>query len=694
MSATTIQLLPFSPAAFAVRLVLAGEGSDGEIFARVGGETTGARSYLALLMSETGVVLDRLVLQLPVESAASHFPGEEAASPAVVEAKWAAAREDLRKLREAPRYFPLLVLPAAAEDAAVPPRLPPCFYCPAAERFFAMPCPRCLRPLSGCRDDAVLAQAGLPLYSASTSRFLHCPACLSGGEAPRFFTAAPVADDLAEKGVGGIDALRGELAQTLEGRAAKGAPPAAGVRLPCVACPQAGPCLGAGVKGKRAKAGTARWIVFNAFDSPYLITRLAPVPFDRFVELLGGRPGGLDPPVGPGYLFAAEGSGIDAVEVLALKLVLFVQLVRALREYYRLLGLPHLDLQPAHLAVEPGSQGDQLPHLWSFQVKLLGTSSSRLERLAPGVEVMLPPREPQVSYCSPALRNSCLIRTRTAELVLDRLVPEEDDRGRFRLVGTLADPNGIFPSPAAADRLALSWSRDLLGAPERGAAARPDAQGSGAGSGALAIITEPLALGALSAEQAAQVRGLRIPDVRYRVYPALGVAEDVYSLGVLLLRALLVNDRQDLGALDEVIAAIGARNEPVGARNEPVGARSEPIGARNEPAAVLAEHSGVLGEANVFFQEADRVAGRPNSIPDELWRETLLFAFRLIARGPGLGLPDDGAAEERVSAVHLETVLKTAEDLLRRLYSILFQRQAVHMEIHSVIGELLAEEEA
>ncbi|MCP4659531.1 MAG: hypothetical protein GY856_29345 [bacterium] len=685
MPATTVQLLPLSPAPFSVHLVLAEKGSDGEVFVRVGGESSGARSYLALLMSETGVVLDRLVLKLPVESAAVHFPGEEVASHAVVEAKWAAAREDLRKLREAPRYFPLLVLPSAAENAAVPPRLPPSFFCPVAERFFPVPCPACLRPLSSCRDDALLAQARLPLYSATTSRFLHCPACLSRGEAPRFFIGAPgvppegdkwgVAGELAEKGVGGIDTLRAQLAATLERLAAKGAPPGGEIRLPCVTCPQVGPCLGAGLKGKRAKAGAARWIVFNFYDSPYLLTRLAAVPFDRFVELLGGRPGESDQPAGPGYLFAAEGSGIDAVEVLALKLVLFLQLVRALREYYRLLGLPHLDLHPAHIAVEPGSQGDQLPHLWSFQVKLLGTSSSRLQRLGSGVEVVLPPREPQVPFCSPALRDSCLIQPRTAELVLDRLVPEKGEAGRFRLVGKLADPNGIFPPPSACDRLRLSWPRDLLGAPERSAVARPDPQDSGAGSAALSITTEPLALGELSAQQVGQVRGLRIPDVRYRIYPALGVAEDVYSLGVLLLRTLLVNDRQDLGALEEVVAAIGARN------------RTDSVEAAL--ASVLAEHSGVLAESNVFFQEADRVAGRPNSIPDELWRETLLFAFRLIARGPGLGLPDEGASD----AVHLEAVFKSAEDLLRRLNNILFQRQAVHMEIHSVIGELLAEEE-
>lgn len=665
MSATTIPLLPFTPAPFSVHLVLAQESADGEVFVRVGGESSGARNYLALLKSETGAVLDRLVLKLPVESAAVHFPGEEVASHAVVEAQWAASREDLRKLREAPSYFPLLVLPSAAEDAAVPPLLPPTFFCPVAGRFFPVPCPVCLRPLRSCRDDALLAQARLPLYSATTSRFLHCPACHSRGEDPRFFRSAPE--------------VISELAATLERSAAEQTPPDGEILLPCVTCPQVGPCLGPGGKGKRAQGSSARWIVFNFFDSPYLVTRLAPVPFDRFVESLGGRPDDSDPPAGPGYLFATEGSGIDAVEVLTLKLVLFFQIVRALREYYRLLGLPHLDLRPAHLVVEPGFPGDQLPHLWSFQLKLLGTSSSRLETLTPGVEVMLPPRDPQVPFCSPAVRDACLIQPRTAEWVLDRLVAEEGEAGRYRLVGKLADPNGIYPPPSTRDRLRLSWSQDLLGTPQRSAVARPVPGDSAAGSAALAITTEPLALGKRSAQQVDQARGLRVPDVRYRVYPVLGVAEDVYSLGVLFLRALLVNDRQDLGALEEVITAIKAR--------------SETGGVEAALASVLTEHSGVLAESNVFFQEADRVAGRPNSIPAELWRDTLRFAFRLIAREPGLGLPDEGASDERLAAVHLETVFKTVEDLLRRFSSILFQRQVVHMEIHSVIGELLAEEE-
>ena len=51
------------------------------------------------------------------------------------------------------------------------------FFCKEKGRYFHPPCPRCGRPLALCVDDAVLAAAGLPLYSRSLERHLYCEAC-------------------------------------------------------------------------------------------------------------------------------------------------------------------------------------------------------------------------------------------------------------------------------------------------------------------------------------------------------------------------------------------------------------------------------------------------------------------------------------------------------------------------------------
>jgi hypothetical protein len=177
-------------------------------------------------------------------------------------------------------------------------------------------------------------------------------------------------------------------------------------------------------------------------------------------------------------------------------------------------------------------------------------------------------------------------------------------------------------------------------------------------------------LQAKTARKLEKARGLRIPRVAYRVYPHLGIEDDLYSLGVLLLRSLLVNDRQDLGVVEK-IAAAAAEAAP-----------------QFDLEALLERHGASLSSTNVFFQETDRLPGRPNAIPDDLWRETLEVALGLL-RAPA---QRDASSAERDSQTRLDRLWLTLGGLLRRLQLILFYRQPVHLEIRSLISELLAEE--
>ncbi|HEV7515782.1 MAG TPA: hypothetical protein VGR07_05740, partial [Thermoanaerobaculia bacterium] len=318
---TPVRLLPLAPAPFAVCLLRreaagaapaapaakAGRATQAvtpgkDPFLRAGREDDGSRAYAALLTSDTGAVLAPLVVELPSgEGEEPVFPGEEPPSNTAVEAAWEAARRDLLRLLAEPDCFPELVLPVAADGE--PPFLPPLFFCPAADRLFPIPCPRCLGALRTCRDEARLAAAGLPSYGATTARFLHCRACAGDPDAsPRFWAGSVAEARGLGEAVGSLDDLRRELAAA--GR--KGGDP----RLPDT--PPAG------------------WIAWNVHDSPYLVTRMASLRLDAFLERLGGslpestRPGEPKEPEAPGLLFAAEGSGIDAVEVLALKLAAFL----------------------------------------------------------------------------------------------------------------------------------------------------------------------------------------------------------------------------------------------------------------------------------------------------------------------------------------------------------------------------------
>ncbi|HEX4963761.1 MAG TPA: hypothetical protein VF173_23240 [Thermoanaerobaculia bacterium] len=670
-----VRLLPLGPSPFAVQLLRA-EGAEpgADPFLRAAGRDAGVRAYLAVLTSETGAVLDRLVVELPGDAPGEPpFPEEEPPANAAVEAEWAATHRDLVKLLAAPAQFPELIAPAEPGEAGL---LPPTLFCAASGRLFRIPCPACFGPLRTCRDDARLAAAGLPLYSATAARFLVCPACL---ETSRFWVGT-AAEARGLEGVGTLEDLRREYAAALER--------AGGAREDL---PAAGPPPPAAPTGRKAAAAappaaapTPAWTVLNLHDSPFLVTRMAPVAFDDFLARLGGGAEERVGEGGPGFLFAAEGSGIDAVELLALKLAAFLQIVSAVRRHYLLLGRPHLDLQPDHLAVEPGLEAGFLPVLWSFRVKLLGASPARLANLAPGLQVALPPREPRTPFASPAVRAARLASPARGELMIERVAAEKE--GRWRIEGKLLDAHGFFPPPTPRDWIQLAWPRDPFGQARPGVA-RLDPR-SAADSVEMAITTEPLELDPALAQRLGRAGGFRVPGVRYKIYPALSAPEDVYSLGVLLLRILLVNDGQTLSALEPLIEAV-----PQGAGQAVRGARRT---VEEALSAMLAAEPQRLAKANLFHRETDRGPGRPNSIPEEIWTSALLFALRLVGRGPGFGLtPERGGAygfNETHPVAHLDEVQAEAEDLLRRLHGILFHRQAVNVEVQALIAELLAEE--
>ena len=653
----TIPVLPLAAAPFSVHLMCSERASDFEPFVRLGADNADSRAYLAQLRSATGVALQLLVLRLP-ELVKGTL---EAASHSQTDSDWRRRFADLERFGAASRHFPQLILPATPDADH---QLPPMIYCRERQRFFGIPCPRTLEPLASCRDDRLLGQNQLPLYSASprTLALLYNPLAENRGEELTFYVAAEQApEELAELGVKGLADLRGELAESLERLEAEGQE-VDREDLPSL-------------------AGDDPWRVFTDRDSPYLITHFYPYDFDRFADYLGGRPtDGLekeDSPGGEGYLFALEGSGLDAVEILLLKLTFFSQVVSALDVYYQELQ-PHLDLHPGHLVVDTVPFGADLPRRWGFQVKLLGLSSSRSRRLPRDVEVMMPPRQTQVPYGSPRMRSACGIQPRTGELVVERLHPDEETPDQWYVQGRLRDPSGILPRPSEEDYLTLEWPESLLGSHEP-MLARCHSDSREQHTGELTVLVGPIEMDEETRGRLEQARGLSSPGVRYRIYPRLGVPEDVYSLGVLLLRLLLVNDQQDLSLLEPLIAEIPVSLAQPG--DEATGDGSL--------LAALRDHPNLLASRNIFYKRVDREKNRPNALPEELWQEALELAWRLVGRSD-FGLESDGGYTEDQPTVHLREVKKRVHGLLRQLRLVLFRRQPMHYEIHSLIAEQLA----
>ncbi len=152
-----------------------------------------------------------------------------------VEKAWQRAGAAYRSLddRCAPRFFG----GQSGADGILSP-FAPLFFCKEKGRYFHPPCPRCGRPLALCADDAVLAAACLPLYSASLERHLFCEAC-AGSAGGNFYAV--------EAGSGAPPILRDRISLVREfGRVGGGSSGETG--FPCPACPEREECYGPSLK--------------------------------------------------------------------------------------------------------------------------------------------------------------------------------------------------------------------------------------------------------------------------------------------------------------------------------------------------------------------------------------------------------------------------------------------------------------
>ncbi len=690
-----VPFLPLEPGDLGVYLELEEEAADSPsiAFVRLAGDSPRTRCLRGALVSASGLVVAPVVIKLrQEESAEGFFPEDEMEGlDASRDEWWTRTLADLARLQGGASCFPELLLPAPGSSPL--PTVPPLLFCTLSRRLFPFFCPTCLGPLATCRDAAALAAAGLPLFSAAEQRYLYCPQCRQEGREPRFWACSPPAETISAEAAGSLEDLQRAWAEAATRFASEGG--IEGSAPPCLRCAMNGSCLGAAAQGveatgrRRPKGSPSQplWNVFSSAESPYIVTRLVRATLDAFADRLGGRPDTAIPglPAEGGFVFGDEGSGLDAVEVLTLKLSLFLQILRCVREYHRRLRLPHLDLHPDHLMVDPGDPGELLPALWGFRTRLLGTSGTREAALGSGVSALLPPRETKVPFAAPRVREFSLQTRRRAELVIERVTAESDGSGRSRIEALLRDPHGLHLRPSSQDWLLLTIPD---GAEELGVASlavRPDPRHSAGPGGEIRVTSEPVVLAPVAARRIERSGGMHLPLVRYRVYPRFTDTDDAFSLGVILLRLLVVNDAQDLSAVAEVVA--GAVRRATAAAPVPV--RSGSFLVESALSAALAAHPNVLARSSLFYRQVDRVPGRPHAVPEALWRGVLMMVFRLIEMG--INPPAQTAA---VEPGRLDALMAEGEGLRRQLQAVLFRRQGLNLEVQALIEELVASDPA
>lgn len=520
---------------------------------------------------------------------------------------------------------PVSVLPEADDGGA--PLLPPTLYCKERRAFFTPPCPDCGAALLTCRDDGLLEEHGLPRYDQSLERFLYCSRCRDAGRAPRFYallltdptlrTKAPVAEQT-------------DLYLALGRLAREGGP------LPCAGCAKVPSCYPA---GDSVAADVTRLLTpVSFYDYRCLPVERFSLHYDEFAALLGGRAragawpeSSLQTAPQRRYLFQDDPRSKLPLEVLRLKLALFAQLVGAVGNLHRAIGLPHLALAPENVMVEVGTAATGLPAFYNFRTRLVGIGGCRrrrfegLDAASLPVSLLEPAPVRDVTYGAPQLS---VDRPVVGGLVTFTGVAPAGD-GRVVLeAGLTSDEYDVHTLRAKdAVHIIVRQGRPLPLAIEF--LANPIS----AETGHVLLRSTPVVVEEGVAHRLRSLIGQAAVRASLVVHPCLHVPCDLHSLGVFLFTTLLANQTQGPAAVATAVRRLSAKIAEFTQAHATASAdevSEYTIGLLRE-----AEAAGWLAERQIFDnpQEYGGAKGGLGSF----WHASMLLGLRALTQAAGFG---------------------------------------------------------
>jgi hypothetical protein len=595
-------------------------------------ETADASIYLGAIVDAAGRIHSWLEIWAQnVDRFASSFPAyRESATNQLLDERWEQRAEGFRSIE------PGSVITTEWETA--PP--PPIFYDANLRGPIHPKDPATGAAWDLCRDDARLAAKGLPGYSTSLARYLFTEP--SAGDQP----AVPLTSTAPQN-----DSTR-TLAQAFEGLL----PFHPGGRL--------------------------------------MVRTFAPIAYEAWVDLLSGAPwrgiehgrdavrlGGVYRTLqerntlqhGNGHLFFS-GRGVAArlAEAFHLKLHTLAAVFRLAHSHVQASRLPFLNLSAASFRLQLAESDAALPFLWNFKASLA----------APGDAVALPVATTSARYFIPArFGGNSIYRPAT-------LTAPVDGAGQVRIRKVLASKESeitLEGTLATQERLVAGGS-DLLWLRLSLPSGRVDLYATiepadGSAPGEARFRTLPQNLPDAVAASLRQAEGVPLPGTPFQTVPLLSTPCDLYALGVLAARTLLVDDELSLPvALDEILSLAGksaAMHDP----SQSPGDRIAALADGNESiAATLGPHR-LLRE---------KIAPGAALFPSDLWWDAISLIIRFF---PGIG-PDSLCRDfGDAPPLALENVftepLAELEKLLVRSRSLLLVDWNYNREIRSVIGKFM-----
>jgi len=498
-------------------------------------------------------------------------------------------------------------------------------------------------PWALCRDDAVLSAKGLAVYSGSLFRYLWVPELGADSpfvpvtsESPRnesCLQMADLADDsnlVAFNVGGGLMLARAHGAMTLE----------------------AFSCLLSRASSAGAMPG------------------LSPTAPDGLASEMASDGFGPDGS-GSGWLFlGSHGRPGRLVETLHLKLRLLADLFDQVRAAVARLGRPVLNLSADSFQVRLGDTARALPVLWTARA-VLADAGDAVELPITGTEALYYLRggSAGMSIYQPASAASAVRGRGTVRI--RQVITESKDR--IVLEGTFATQERMQVSTND-----MGWMRLTVASTRLDTYAHLESGGAmAAGEWRFRTISQIHSANLVAALKAAE--GVPMGGVVFDVVPLLSSPCDLYSLGVLAVRILLVDEETSLPiALDETFSLarqLAAEYEA----GVPLAGRVQRLFEKDN------RWVEALGPARLTHEKISP-AEAIDLVPIELWCQVLAV---LIGLFPGIG-PDSECADfgdAPAGGPHrvFDRAIEELEKLLLRTRSLIVIDWRYNRHVHAVI---------
>jgi len=427
-----------------------------------------------------------------------------------------------------------------------------------------------------------------------------------------------------------------------------------------------------------------------------LVKKHVPIKLDTFVDILNGKPwDGLkhgrsildlgeslkalskDEPTisSDGWLFLeTQGLCGRLMETLHLKLRLLADIVSSVRSLTYHLQRPLLNISPESWQVEMGEPGRGLPFFWTARVVLNDAGDAvPLAIEKSDFKYYLPARTPGTSVYRPLVTS--LPTQGKAAVRIRKVLPDTSDTTAVE--GTFTTQERI--EMAKND---LVWFRLNLACGDINLHAHLE-KDSAMAAGEWRFRTVAQKIHETRVSHLRKAEGVPVADVPFEIIPLLSSPYDLYSLAVMAVKILLVDNTSSLPVtLDETLSLLHQIEAEYDESKSLEQQISEVFkGDQKWPQA--------LGPQHLTFDEMTPEESF-SLIPSELWLTTLSIILRMFpGPGPYSECKDYGDAPQGGLHKVFETTLSDLDNLILRTRSFIVADWKSNREIASVIRKFL-----